>query len=58
MIAQKSETEEPLARPRQKIDQSPEAQLERLGARYVRLAKVGAFDPPSQDAGADELRRY
>lgn len=40
------------------IDLSPAAQLERLRARYARLAKVGGFAPPAPDADLDELRIF
>ena len=62
MIAQKPETQELLARllarPRRVIDQSPEAQHERLRAWYVRLAGVGGFPPPAQDADWESLKDY
>lgn len=40
------------------LDLSPAAQLERLRARYVRLAKVGGFEPPEPNADSDALHVY
>ena len=62
MLAQKKETEELLARllarPRRKIDQSPEAQLQRLRDRYLRLSQVGDFPAPASDADWEALQKY
>ena len=62
MIAQKPEMEvllaELLARPRRKIDQSPEAQLQRLRDYYIRLAQIGEFPPPAADADSAALKAY
>lgn len=40
------------------IDLSPTSQIERLRARYTRLARVGGFVPPAPDADAASLQCY